>query len=212
MACGVPWHKSCLACASCRKSLDSTNLCDKTLDNGKQEVFCKSCYGKAFGPKGYGFGGGAGTLQMTEVSAALPSETISVSDSQISRSDHNPISVPVKESVVSAATGSISRVPEITDSRPPVAAKRGSVLGGAPDVCPRCSKNVYFAEMMQGPGGSKYHKLCFRCTDCDKSLDSMNSCVTTENVLLCKTCYSKKHGPVGFGFRGAMVSESQGKA
>jgi hypothetical protein len=66
------------------QSLDSTNLCDKTLENGKQvlrrqlrnvlrisrltarqEVFCKSCYGKAFGPKGYGFGGGAGTLQMT---------------------------------------------------------------------------------------------------------------------------------------------------
>ena len=66
------------------QSLDSTNLCDKTLENGKQvlrrqqrnvmrisrltarqEVFCKSCYGKAFGPKGYGFGGGAGILQMT---------------------------------------------------------------------------------------------------------------------------------------------------
>jgi hypothetical protein len=64
------------------QSLDSTNLCDKTLENGKQvwppnvrccrltveqEVFCRSCYGKAFGPKGYGFGGGAGTLQMTGV-------------------------------------------------------------------------------------------------------------------------------------------------
>jgi len=58
---------------------------------------------------------------------------------------------------------------------------------------------VYHAEMIQGPGGSKYHKLCFRCTDCDKSVDSTNSCVTSENVLLCKTCYSKKHGPVGFG-------------
>ena len=70
MACGVPWHKSCMTCASCRKvckvaiimflgpvmnqltgtrlpnrccclcnisqSLDSTNLCDKILENGKQ--------------------------------------------------------------------------------------------------------------------------------------------------------------------------------
>ncbi len=38
-----------------------------------QEVFCKSCYAKAFGPKGYGFGGGAGTLQMT---GALPQSWI----------------------------------------------------------------------------------------------------------------------------------------
>lgn len=29
-----------------------------------QEIFCKSCYGKEFGPKGYGYGQGAGTLSM----------------------------------------------------------------------------------------------------------------------------------------------------
>ena len=28
------------------------------------ELFCKGCYGKNFGPKGYGFGGGAGVLSM----------------------------------------------------------------------------------------------------------------------------------------------------
>lgn len=30
------------------------------------EMFCGSCYGKFFGPKGYGFGGGAGTLSMDD--------------------------------------------------------------------------------------------------------------------------------------------------
>ena len=29
-----------------------------------QEIFCKSCYGKLYGPKGYGYGAGAGTLSM----------------------------------------------------------------------------------------------------------------------------------------------------
>lgn len=30
------------------------------------EIFCKSCYGKNYGPKGYGFGGGAGALTRTQ--------------------------------------------------------------------------------------------------------------------------------------------------
>ena len=112
--------------------------------------------------------------------------------------DHDHLDVGGK-ATVPGASGSGSGHIETSTASPPVSVKRGSVIGGTNPTCPRCGKNVYFAEMIQGPGGSKYHKLCFRCTDCDKSLDSMNSCVTTENVLLCKTCYSKKHGPVGFG-------------
>jgi hypothetical protein len=144
-------------------------------------------------------------LLLVDVSATLPS---AVPDPQSSHSDQKPVAVPPRDTDrgvigkapgLSSAAGMDSRVSESTDSHPPVTAKRGSLVGAANPTCPRCSKNVYFAEMIQGPGGSKYHKLCFRCSDCDKSLDSMNSCVTTENVLLCKTCYSKKHGPVGFG-------------
>ncbi|RKO88833.1 hypothetical protein BDK51DRAFT_9665, partial [Blyttiomyces helicus] len=39
--------------------------------------------------------------------------------------------------------------------------------------CPKCTKSVYFAEQVLGPGGTKYHKLCFRCSECNKMLDSM---------------------------------------
>lgn len=43
----------------CRKGLDST-----TLAIHDTEIYCKSCYGKKYGPKGYGYGQGAGTLNM----------------------------------------------------------------------------------------------------------------------------------------------------
>lgn len=43
----------------CRKRLDSTNA---TEHNGM--LWCKICYSRKFGPKGVGFGCGAGTLNM----------------------------------------------------------------------------------------------------------------------------------------------------
>lgn len=40
---------------TCNKMLDSTNCTEHD-----KELFCKNCHGRKFGPKGYGFGGGAG--------------------------------------------------------------------------------------------------------------------------------------------------------
>jgi len=57
LAIGQSWHAKCFNCKSCHRKLDSGNLCDKD-----GEIYCKACYGRAFGPKGYGFGGGAGTM------------------------------------------------------------------------------------------------------------------------------------------------------
>ncbi len=39
--------------------LESTTLAER-----EGNLYCKNCYGKNFGPKGYGYGGGAGTLSM----------------------------------------------------------------------------------------------------------------------------------------------------
>lgn len=54
------WHRRCFSCADCHRSLDSTNL----NDGPDNDIYCRSCYGKNFGPKGVGFGMGAGTLSM----------------------------------------------------------------------------------------------------------------------------------------------------
>lgn len=57
-AVGKDWHKSCFTCASCKKTLEIGKVSDR-----EGEIYCKGCYGKHFGPKGVGFGIGAGTLQ-----------------------------------------------------------------------------------------------------------------------------------------------------
>ncbi|XP_044772279.1 cysteine and glycine-rich protein 1 isoform X1 [Neomonachus schauinslandi] len=58
---GKSWHKSCFRCAKCGKGLESTTLADKDGD-----IYCKGCYAKNFGPKGFGFGQGAGALVHSE--------------------------------------------------------------------------------------------------------------------------------------------------
>ena len=57
---GGEWHKMCLKCKTCRKLLDSTTLC-----NHDGEVYCKACYGKHFGPHGFGYAGG-GSIMHTQ--------------------------------------------------------------------------------------------------------------------------------------------------
>ncbi|KAL7078556.1 hypothetical protein ACQ4LE_002597 [Meloidogyne hapla] len=56
---GYDWHKFCFKCGMCNKLLDSTNACPH-----EAELFCKQCHGRKFGPKGVGFGLGAGSLTM----------------------------------------------------------------------------------------------------------------------------------------------------
>lgn len=43
----------------CNKSLDSTNCTEH-----EKYLYCKNCHARKYGPKGYGFGGGAGALSM----------------------------------------------------------------------------------------------------------------------------------------------------
>mmetsp|Transcript_2620 Transcript_2620/g.3484 ORF Transcript_2620/g.3484 Transcript_2620/m.3484 type:complete len:85 (+) Transcript_2620:207-461(+) len=54
---GGDWHKRCLTCAVCNKSVDSTTMAEH---NG--EAYCKACHAKNFGPKGYGFSGGGAMM------------------------------------------------------------------------------------------------------------------------------------------------------
>ncbi|KAG0372034.1 hypothetical protein BGX24_000835 [Mortierella sp. AD032] len=79
--------------------------------------------------------------------------------------------------------------------------KMTASFGGGGDICPRCQKTVYHAESALAPGGAKYHKLCLRCVECSKSLDSTNM-TDRQGTPYCKTCYSKAWGAKGYGYGG----------
>merc|ERR1712121_189595 len=68
IAAGGSWHKrGCFTCKDCNKSLDSNTVAERKSDQPGQpgEIFCRACYGRSYGPKGYGYGGGAGALTNT---------------------------------------------------------------------------------------------------------------------------------------------------
>ncbi|KFD62607.1 hypothetical protein M514_05528 [Trichuris suis] len=64
--------------------------------------------------------------------------------------------------------------------------------------CPKCGKSVYAAEEMVA-GGYKWHKFCFKCSMCNKLLDSV-SVAEHQAELYCKQCHGRKYGPKGVGF------------
>lgn len=74
-----------------------------------------------------------------------------------------------------------------------------------PGVCPRCSKNVYFAEEYRCSGKS-WHKLCLTCMNCSKLVEP-GAMLEHEAQIYCKTCYRSLFGPKGYGFGGILAKD-----
>lgn len=51
--------------------------------------------------------------------------------------------------------------------------------------CPRCGGAVFAAELMLAKGRS-WHKSCFKCKTCNKSLDSTSHCDGPDRDIYCK--------------------------
>nr|CAD7398317.1 unnamed protein product [Timema cristinae] len=155
LARGRAWHRECFKCGLCAKGLDSRNCCEAPDKN----IYCKVCYGKKFGPKGYGYGQGGGALQ-SDSSEAVNGE---------SQAPHTTV---IDTAIIKAAPG---------------------------QGCPRCGGVVFAAEQVLAKG-SEWHRKCFKCRDCNKTLDSIIACDGPDKDVYCKTCYGKKWGPHGYGF------------
>ncbi|NXE30132.1 CSRP1 protein, partial [Ardeotis kori] len=141
---GSSFHKSCFLCMVCKKNLDST-----TVAVHGEEIYCKSCYGKKYGPKGYGYGQGAGTLSTDK------GESLGIKYED---------------------PGTPGEVPAL---KPPSLRGRVQVqslprqLGQAVWLC------------AAGAGTTGWHKSCFRCAKCGKSLES-TTLADKDGEIYCK--------------------------
>lgn len=130
-----------LANETCKRRLDSGSLTEHN-----EEIYCKQCYGRLFGPKGFGYG----------------TTAISMFNGEKDRSDSN---VP--------ATAQAYVAPK---SAPVVPNANGRPKFGGADICPRCKKAVYMAEKMMGGGFAWHKTTCFNCNECHKRLESTTLC------------------------------------
>ena len=56
--------------------------------------------------------------------------------------------------------------------------------------CPRCGGAVFAAELVLAKG-REWHRKCFKCKDCTKTLDSIIACDGPDKDVYCRTCYGK---------------------
>ena len=110
----------------------------------EDEIYCRHCHKKEFGPKGYGFAGGAAGL-----AAEFKPTTSSVQKQEVNNNN---------ESVTS---NGVSAPPAPN----PALAPKYAPNPNDPNSCPRCGKKVYFAEEIKSLG-KKFHRLCFKCGGC----------------------------------------------
>jgi len=178
---GKSFHKMCFTCTACRKMMDSGSITEH--DN---QMYCNGCYRKNFGPKGYGFGGGSGTLSMDDGKGY---------QTNASGEDHQAKAhVAPKKPLVPNTSSNVTGTTKAPGSGGP---KPKPKWGGA-DTCPRCDKSVFIAEMMRA-AGQTFHKSCFTCALCNKRVDSSMLC-EREGEIFCRNCYGKNFGPKGVGF------------
>ncbi|GFN96186.1 cysteine and glycine-rich protein [Plakobranchus ocellatus] len=178
LAGGHKFHKKCFKCDLCDKPLDST-----TVTEHLAKLYCKQCHGRKFGPKGYGFGQGAGTLGMD-------------SGERFGNNETEMSNVPTGN-VLSGPGGANGAPAKPANGAPAKPASSAPAMG---NQCGRCGKAVYHAEKAIGTN-MPWHKSCFKCKDCNKSLDSSNM-ATHEYEIYCKGCHGKHFGPKGYGFGG----------
>ncbi|KAI9292240.1 hypothetical protein K502DRAFT_344070 [Neoconidiobolus thromboides FSU 785] len=214
---GLIYHDQCFKCFICKKKLDSTLLTEKN-----SEIYCKACYAKNFGPKGYGFANGSSFLttgvyktddindtntsnDTNNISMSINNDIDSIENSPMIQTPNNFIQSRelINQDVLpSSPVSSFKKEEFIPAPKPSIFARNPSPVAKRfivkSDTCVKCNKNVYMNEMLT-VGNKKYHLDCSRCFKCNKRIENSNL-NEHNNEIFCKQCYSREFGPKGYGY------------
>ncbi|CAL8273380.1 unnamed protein product [Merluccius merluccius] len=103
-----------------------------------------------------------------------------------------PVNNNTSSAVDSAPKGEEKRV-----YAPKASAKAGiTTFSGEANLCPRCSKKVYFAEKVTSLG-KDWHRPCLRCERCSKTLTAGSHAEHDGQPYCHKPCYAVLFGPKG---------------
>jgi len=184
-ACKKTWHVDCFTCGG-----TNTDGCKKklTLDSytARDDMpYCRPCYGKLYGPKG--FLAGSATMN-----SFIETDSVDLKNDRfhkVTDTDEYLRSANLKSALMDTLASMKDR-PLRSPSSSPISA-----------ACFKCSKNVGLKEQRLACK-KNWHVDCFTCggtnTDgCHKTL-TLDGYTAKDDMPYCRPCYHKLFGPKGF--------------
>ncbi|KAI3381035.1 hypothetical protein SNEBB_004843 [Seison nebaliae] len=187
-------HRFCVKCAECNKLLEIGKFVDHN-DN----IYCRTCYSRSYGPAGVSAGIVYGRSDETEIKENVPNKSPIYTariDDKPKIQNHYTINnnyrfQPNRSTIQAQHPTEIQRV---QNSKARIIS---SFQQAQRNICPRCNKVVYLAEQIVAINKT-WHKLCLKCKSCNRSLTCGDFC-DKDNEIFCKVCYRRSWGPKGVG-------------
>jgi len=199
------YHKKCFACFKCRHQLDYF----LAIEGPDDEVYCKVCYKRSFGPGGrnmYGDNSIFETDESDEAACVRCKGKVFEAERVVAKAgpfhkyclncfechtnlDAGFFNGPEGEIFCKHCYAVLFGHRAKSEYKGWMDSK--TIMGekGEPDACPRCDGKVFEAEKCPTKVGP-FHKNCFSCIDCNRKLDSMTCCEGPDGEIYCKSCYS----------------------
>jgi len=205
------YHKKCFSCISCRCQLHYYGA----IEGPDDEVYCRVCYLKAYGPGGKNKYGDSTPFPVEDEespeacirchSKVFEMDKIVTKSGLMHKHCLSCNECKCNLDASSFFNGFDGEVYckycyAVNFGHKQKSSYKGwmdvkAIMGekGQRDTCPRCNGKVFEAERIVTRVGN-YHKNCFSCIECNKKLDSTTCCEGPDGEIYCESCYSFEFG------------------